>query len=132
MRISDWSSDVCSSDLRCAASTLRLACASFASASRVAASASASLSAASLKAGGPLRAPRLLFVGAGRFDGGEQHPGQPIEIERIGPGGCDQLAHLLDILRLEDAGLVAPRLHICVIVADLPPLTSLPPMIGRG
>src|SRR3546814_9498557 len=74
------------------ASTLRLACASFASASRVAASASASLSAASLKEGGPLRAPRLLFVGAGRFDGGEQHPGQHIEIERIGPGGCDQLA----------------------------------------
>jgi hypothetical protein len=67
----------------------------------------ASLAPAPLKEGRALHAPRLLFVRAGRFHGGEQRARQRVEIERIGPGGRDQLAELLDLLRLERLGLVA-------------------------
>src|SRR3546814_1744366 len=106
MRISDWSSDVCSSDL---ASSLFLACASLPCAFTVAASASASLATASLKEGRAPRAPRLLFVRVGRFHSGEQRTGERVQIERIGPGGRDQLAELLDLAGLQSLGLVVQR-----------------------
>src|SRR3546814_1846003 len=91
MRISDWSSDVCSSDL---------ACASLVSALCIAASASPSLAPASLKEGCAIGAPRLPVSLNLRFgDDVEQRPGQHIGVERIGPGGGDEFAELLDLLR---------------------------------
>src|SRR3546814_5765798 len=42
-----------------------------------------------------------------------------IGVERIGPGGGDEFAELLDLLRLDRAGLVAERPRFGVIVADL-------------
>src|SRR3546814_17442093 len=70
MRISDWSSDVCSSDL-------------------------------------------------GGCDGGEQRARQHIEIERVGPGGGDEFAELLDLARLERLGLVVQGFQFRVIVPNL-------------
>src|SRR3546814_6639153 len=107
MRISDWSSD-------CAAS------------------ASASLATASLKGGRAPRAPRLLFVRVGRFHSGEQRTGERVQIERIGPGGRDQLAELLDLAGLQSLGLVVQRPQFRVIVAHLSHLLSLAPMNGAA
>src|SRR3546814_10821336 len=90
---------------RAAASSLFLACASLPYAFTVAASASASLATASLKEGRAPRAPRLLFVRVGRFHSGEQRTGESVQIERIGPGGGDQLAELLDLADLQTLGL---------------------------
>src|SRR3546814_5232454 len=105
---------------RAAASTLRLACASLVSALCIAASASPSLAPASLKEGCAIGAPRLPVSLNLRFgDDVEQRPGQHIGVERIGPGGGDEFAELLDLLRLERAGLVAERPQFGVIVADL-------------
>src|SRR3546814_6256837 len=103
LRISDWSSDVCSSDL-CAFT--------------VAASASASLATASLKEGRAPRAPRLLFVRVGRLHSGEQRTGERVQIERIGPGGRDQLAELLDLAGLQSLGLVVQRPQFRVISSE--------------
>src|SRR3546814_1211490 len=102
---------------RAAASSLFLACASLPCAFTVAASASASLATASLKEGRAPRAPRLLFVRVGRFHSGEQRTGERVQIERIGPGGRDQLAELLDLAGLQSLGLVVQRPQFRVIVA---------------
>src|SRR3546814_12806961 len=115
MRISDWSSDVCSSDL-CPVRAIALA---------VAATLSASFLPAPLKEGGTFRAPRLLFFRAGRFHSGKQCARQRIEIERIGSGGRDKLAKLLDLLHLQRPGLVAKGFQLRVIVARFA-LHSLP------
>src|SRR3546814_7114842 len=77
---------------RAASSSLFLACASLLAAFAVAASASPSLAPAPLKEGRAPRAPRLLFFRVSRSHGGEQHARQHVGIERICPGGRDQLA----------------------------------------
>src|SRR3546814_13989830 len=77
MRISDWSSDVCSSDL-------------------------------------------------------EQRTGERVQIERIGPGGRDQLAELLDLAGLQSLGLVVQRPQFRVIAAHLSHLLSLAPLNGAA
>src|SRR3546814_2651576 len=117
---------------RAAASSLFLACASLPCAFTVAASASASLATASLKEGRAPRAPRLLFVRVGRFHSGEQRTGERVQIERIGPGGRDQLAELLDLAGLQSLGLVVQRPQFRVIVAHLSHLLSLAPMNGAA
>jgi hypothetical protein len=73
----------------------------------VASIAFASLAPASLKEGRALHAPRLPFVRAGAFGGGDQRARQRVEIERIGPGGRDELAELLDLAEPSTPGLVA-------------------------
>src|SRR3546814_16573278 len=115
---------------RAAASSLFLACASLPCAFTVAASASASLATASLKEGRAPRAPRLLFVRVGRFHSGEQRTGERVQIERIGPGGRDQLAALLDLAGLQSLGLVVQRTKFRVIAAHLSHLLYLAPMTG--
>src|SRR3546814_3071101 len=102
---------------RAAASTRRSACPVRAIALAVAATLSASFLPAPLKEGGTFRAPRLLFFRAGRFHSGKQCARQRIEIERIGSGGRDKLAKLLELLHLQRPGLVAKGFQIRVIVA---------------
>src|SRR3546814_19853609 len=77
---------------RLAASTLCLACASLVSAFAVAASASPSLAPASLQEGRAPRAPRLPFLRACRFHGGEPFTGALVPLERFGPGPRHPLA----------------------------------------
>src|SRR3546814_9190696 len=95
---------------------------------------------APLRSGGTFRAPRLLFFRAGRFHSGKQCARQRIEIERIGSGGRDKLAKLLDLLHLQRPGLVAKGFQLRVIVArfahhSLPRARKLKPqdsMIARA
>src|SRR3546814_5295517 len=85
-------------------------------------------------------APRLLCFRAGRFHSGKQCARQRIEIERIGSGGRDKLAKLLDLLHLQRPGLVAKGFQLRVIVArfahhSLPRARKLKPqdsMIARA
>src|SRR3546814_19395810 len=120
---------------RAAASTRRSACPVRAIALAVAATLSASFLPAPLKEGGTFRAPRLLFFRAGRFHSGKQCARQRIEIERIGSGGRDKLAKLLDLLHLQRPGLVAKGFQLRVIVArfahhSLPRSRKLKPQVS--
>src|SRR3546814_9569585 len=91
MRISDWSSDVCSSDLVAFRSWRRLAC-------PLAKEVRARL------------APALLCRGVFRRRGAEQCTGEHVGIERIGSASNDEFAELANAAFLEGLRLRFERL----------------------